>query len=139
MFKLFATFLCAALGSTVLAQDIDIALPKSNANVAAGSEVIVKLDKPMILTGSEEVTIVIAAFPCTYKCPGANEVLGDVLYNGPYNPEIHSDDWNPYQNITVTIPSWYNGLVQLGVARFYLLGAGLSAELQLIDTTLNVA
>ena len=47
MFKLFATFLCAALGSAVLAQDIDIALPKANSNVTAGSDVIVKLDKPV--------------------------------------------------------------------------------------------
>ena len=76
----------------------------------------------MTLTGSEEVTVVIAAFLCSSECPGANEVLGDVLYNGPYVPQIYSDDWNPYQNITITVPSWYAGLVQLSVARFYLLG-----------------
>lgn len=76
----------------------------------------------MTLTGSEDVAVVIGVFPCTPGCPGATEVLGDILYEGPYDPKLYPDGWNPYQNFTVNIPSWYSGLVQLGVAHFYLLG-----------------
>lgn len=77
----------------------------------------------MTLTGSEEVSLVIGAFPCTYgMCPGASEVMGDILYSGPYNPQLYDNAWNPYQNFSVIIPSWYNGVVQLGVAHFFLLG-----------------
>lgn len=83
----------------------------------------------MTLTGSEEVALVIGAFRCTGSCPGAAEVLGSILYSGPYNPQLYNDAYEPYQNFTVTIPSSYSGLLQLGVARFYLLGVCISSIL----------
>ncbi|KAF8552435.1 hypothetical protein OG21DRAFT_1486191 [Imleria badia] len=142
MFKPFARFLCAtALAGAVVAQSIFIAQPAANTNVTAGSDIIVQLDKPMVLTGSEDIAVVIGIFPCTYAasaCPDVTDVLGDILYSGPYTASLIPGAWNPYENFTVTIPSWYSGRVQLGVAHFYLLGAGFSAELQFANTTLNV-
>ncbi|KAF8119615.1 hypothetical protein EV363DRAFT_1381535 [Boletus edulis] len=140
MFKLFVTFLCTvALASAVFAQNIYIALPPANTDVTAGKEITVQLDRPMTLSGSEEVAVVIGTSTCPSPttCRDVAEVLGDILYNGPFNPVLSDDSWSPYQNITITIPSWYRGPVQIGVAHFFLLGAGLNAQLQLTNTTVN--
>jgi len=40
------------------------------------------------LTGSEEVAIVIAINSCTTTCPSPMNVLGEVLYNGLYKPQL---------------------------------------------------
>ncbi|KAH0826874.1 hypothetical protein J3R83DRAFT_4416 [Lanmaoa asiatica] len=48
--------------------------------------------------------------------------MGNVLYSGPYDPQATNGAPNPYQNFTVTVPSWYMGSAQLSVAHFFLLG-----------------
>jgi len=79
--------------------------------------------QPHILS-SIEVAITIGIVPCPQSsgCPDPSAV-GDVLYQGPYDPQPHGADGN-YQNFTVTIP--FNedliGQSQLTVNRFFLIG-----------------
>ncbi|KIJ59728.1 hypothetical protein HYDPIDRAFT_100131 [Hydnomerulius pinastri MD-312] len=140
MYKPFAALFCAAaLASSTLAQSITIALPTEGSTVTAGSNIIVQIDKPMSLTGSEEVAVVIGIEPCNNGvCNPPSDGLGDILYNGPYNPQVIQGAWNPYENFTVTVPSWYSGLAQIDVAHVYLLGAGLAPYLETESTTINI-
>ncbi|KAN0076804.1 hypothetical protein V8E55_010659 [Tylopilus felleus] len=140
MIQPFVQFLFAALlANTVLAQSVLIALPTANAEVTSGSSITVKLDQPMALTGSQDVAVVIGFVSCSSatECPDVTERLGEILYSGSYSPQLYNSGGNPYQNFTVAIPSGYSGPVQLGVAHFYLLAAGPSAQLGFTSTTLN--
>lgn len=85
----------------------------------------------MALTGSEDIAVVIGILPCSSAsaCPDVTDILGDILYSGPYTASVVEGAWGPYENFTVTIPSWYSGPVQLGVAHFYLLGVCISIPL----------
>jgi hypothetical protein len=79
------------------------------------------------LTGSTEVAVVIGFWHCggaTSICPAPSDVLGSILYNGPYDPEFHTGVAKPpHQNFTVTIPSTAQaGKAQLSVAHFSLVG-----------------
>ncbi|KAH7929623.1 hypothetical protein BV22DRAFT_1056483 [Leucogyrophana mollusca] len=140
MFTSIISFLLFCIFATgTFAQSISIALPQEGANVTAGSDIIIQLDKPMSLTGSEEVAVVIGIESCpSGACAPPSEELGDILYNGPYNPQVVEGAWNPYENFTVQIPSTLSGKAQIGVAHLYLLGAGLGPILQTLNTTVNV-
>jgi hypothetical protein len=79
--------------------------------------------QPHIIS-SIEVAITIGIVPCPQStgCPQPSAV-GDVLYQGPYNPRLHGAGGN-YQNFTVKIP--FNadliGKSLLTVNRFFLIG-----------------
>jgi hypothetical protein len=76
------------------------------------------------LTGSEEVAVVIGI----QSCPGAPciapaDYMGQILYNGPFNPQFHEAYNPPYENFTVQIPSSIaSGTALLGVAHVTLVG-----------------
>lgn len=49
--------------------------------------------------------------------------MGQILYNGPFNPQYHETYNPPYENFTVQIPSSIaSGTALLGVAHVTLVG-----------------
>lgn len=84
----------------------------------------------MTLTGSEDVSIVIglescSAFPNGCSPVDMTEIMGTLLYVGPYNPQLdESQPWKePYQNFSVLVPSTFTlGPASLNVAHFVLVG-----------------
>ncbi|KAJ6551772.1 hypothetical protein B0H19DRAFT_882498, partial [Mycena capillaripes] len=132
------------LATSAFAQSAVIGAPADGTTVQAGSNITVEVDRPDTLTGSTEVAVVIGIFPCgstNSVCPGPSEVLGTILYNGPFNPQFQNDSRSkpPHQNFTVTIPDFIpTGKAQLGVAHFTLIGAGQFPFLETLNVTLNV-
>lgn len=57
-------------------------------------------------------------------CQSPADLLGIILYNGPFNPVLSEDASKPpHENFNVTIPdSIEKGLAQLGVVHFSLIG-----------------
>ncbi|GJE93123.1 hypothetical protein PsYK624_092820 [Phanerochaete sordida] len=109
--KYFAVL--AALIATTLAQGISIATPAANSTVYPGQWITVEVDKPNSLTGSAEVALVLSMARCpsagctdpSYDPAGA---LGDILYNGPYDPQYHAEAGigkPPHQNFSVPVPT----------------------------------
>ncbi|KAI8978859.1 hypothetical protein BD414DRAFT_516807 [Trametes punicea] len=141
----FAYLALAALG-----QRIAIAAPAEWSTIQPGQNITVEVDRPMTLTGSQEVAIAIGIWPCAGSGSDANrtcaemdvtQVLGDVLYAGPYNPQLQQgqEEKPPYQNFTVTVPSTFtDGQVSLGVAHFSLVGAGPMPFMEVANITLIV-
>ncbi|KAF8157503.1 hypothetical protein BJ912DRAFT_866971, partial [Pholiota molesta] len=80
------------------------------------------------LSGSTEVAVVLAIVSChNTTCLPPDDILGSILYNGPYNPQFSSTAHSkpPHQNFTVTIPaSIGKGRAQLAAFHVSLIGAG---------------
>ncbi|KAJ6629323.1 hypothetical protein B0H10DRAFT_1776580 [Mycena sp. CBHHK59/15] len=140
-------FLSLALGAlcatTAFAQRVAIGAPADGASVTAGSNITVEVDRPDTLSSSVEVAIVIGFNSCASRpCLPPSETIGTLLYNGPYDPEFHTNvsfSKPPHQNFTVTIPaSAPNGEAQLSVTHFSLIGASLGPFLEILNITLNV-
>lgn len=56
-------------------------------------------------------------------CRNADEVLGTILYNGPFDPQYHENSLPPYENFTVRVPSdAVSGRSQINVAHAALIG-----------------
>ncbi|KAJ3747135.1 hypothetical protein DFH05DRAFT_1478630 [Lentinula detonsa] len=137
-----AAFTFLALTHAVLAQNVFIGLPADETSVSAGSNVTVRIDRPDTLSGSTEVALVMGIWPCgSFACPGPANVLGTILYNGPFNPQFSSpsDSLPPHENFTVSIPEEFvKGRTQLGVMHVSLVGAGLAPFLETLNTTLMI-
>lgn len=139
----------AALAASAFAQRIQIGAPKNFAEVKAGSNITVEVDRPNSLTGSTEVGIAIGLWPCggpkgTSKCASTDvsQVLGSVVYTGSFKPEYDSTDPTkpPHQNFEVTVPSSFSpGQVSLGVAHLSLVGAGSEPFYEFTNITLVVS
>ena len=85
----------------------------------------------MTLSSSSEVAIAIGFWPCGGgPCAAQNvqEVLGNVVYKGPYDPQLRELGRQPYENFTVQMPSHFRPPmeVSLGVAHFSLIGVSTS-------------
>lgn len=118
----------AACAATVLAQGINIAAPAPNSSVYPGQWITVEIDKENFIQSSTEVGLVLSMAPCPTTGCSAN-VLGSILYNGPYNPQPHPEPAGGkphYQNFSVPVPTWFSPgeTVSLIATRFYLIGAG---------------
>ncbi|KAG0701677.1 hypothetical protein DFH29DRAFT_805964 [Suillus ampliporus] len=104
-------FLTSIFVAAILAQNIYIAAHTQNQGVGSGSNIIV--DTVRNFQSSQEMANVIAIQSCNPSySPG--EALGDILYNGPYDPQSPNpnlDDPQPYQNFTVQVPSNLMGCV----------------------------
>lgn len=76
------------------------------------------------LTGSTEIAVVIGVSSCASSpCQPADEVMGTILYQGPFDPQNHEPSQPPYQNFTVTLPNLIaTGNAQINVARAALVG-----------------
>lgn len=101
----------------------------------------VQVEKPNSLSGSEEVAVVIGI----QSCPGAPcispaDYMGQILYNGPFNPQYHETYNPPYENFTVQIPSSITaGTALIGVAHINLIGAGLYPSLEILNRTITIS
>ena len=85
------------------------------------------------LTGSEEVALVLsmAACPeasCTSPQYNPSDILGQILYNGPYDPkEDASLAWKPpHQNFTVTVPTSFSSGENVALIATHLSLVGVS-------------
>ncbi|KAE9394353.1 hypothetical protein BT96DRAFT_194981 [Gymnopus androsaceus JB14] len=132
--NLLKSFVLLALASTSLiagaeAQGIIINQPTAGTTLSQGVPFTVQISRPGNIEFAYEVGLAIGALACTSPCPDPESQIGDVLYTGPFDPEFHGPG-EQYQNFTVTIPEGVQtGSYQLGILRFYLIGAGPSATL----------
>ncbi|CDO70838.1 hypothetical protein BN946_scf184801.g31 [Trametes cinnabarina] len=143
-------FTFAYLAVAALGQRIAIGAPVEWSTVQPGQNITVEVDRPMTLSSSQEVAIVIGFWSCNgHPCADMDvtEVMGQVVYSGPYNPKLQQGqeaEKPPYQNFTVTVPIQLpDGEASLNVAHFSLIGfqctkAGLEPFLEVANITLNV-
>ncbi|KAJ7143709.1 hypothetical protein C8R44DRAFT_657321 [Mycena epipterygia] len=88
--KLFRLMLCGMF-TAAFAQSIKIGAPVRGSTVHRGSKVVVEVDRPDTLTGSTEVAIVIGFQSCSqYPCSSPMDRIGNILYNGSYDPQFHT-------------------------------------------------
>ncbi|KAJ5904717.1 uncharacterized protein N7473_001633 [Penicillium subrubescens] len=128
------------LASVSLAQNSIIGLPTTGYTVTKGSNVTVQVQRLNSLTGSTEIAVVIGVSSCaSIACRPAGEVMGTILYQGPFDPQHHESSQPPYQNFTVTLPNLIAaGNAQINVARAALVGAGHFPYLETLNRTVVV-
>ncbi|VDB91969.1 unnamed protein product [Peniophora sp. CBMAI 1063] len=133
----------AALCAGAYAQSINIGAPASGTTIATG-DVVVQVNRPDSLTGSEEVAIVISIAPCNAygTCFDPADRLGTTLYKGPYNPQFpphNTPQDEPQQKFTVSIPDSFAGeKALLSVVHLSLVGAGPVPLFEIVNATVNV-
>ncbi|KAF7304346.1 hypothetical protein HMN09_00836500 [Mycena chlorophos] len=137
-----AAFACL-LPLGALAQNTAIGYPPANTTVSPGSNITVEVDRPNSLTGSQEVAAVLGVVSCAGRpvCPDPTDVMGSILYSGPFNPQYQTNAQGlpPHQNFTVTIPATIaKGPAQLNLAHFSLVGAGFWPYLETHNISLFV-
>jgi hypothetical protein len=67
-------------------------------------------------------------------CHTPEEVMGTILYNGPFDPVYHESSQPPYENFTVTVPeSAAKGKGQINVAHATLIGVSSSQLCALLE------
>ncbi|KZT02184.1 uncharacterized protein LAESUDRAFT_763122 [Laetiporus sulphureus 93-53] len=137
-------FVLGCLALSAFAQNIAISAPAAGDTVSAGSNITVRVDKPATLTGSTDVAIAICLKSCAGYTGGCasfdtTEVLGDILYTGPYDPIYGSGDWYPFQNFTVQVPAGMeSGEASLSVTHLVLVGAGPMPIMQVANETIII-
>ncbi|KAF8832052.1 hypothetical protein HHX47_DHR1000933 [Lentinula edodes] len=116
-----------AIVSAVVAQSAQIGAPQTGSSVVAGSNFTVMIERPNSLSSSQEVSIVIGLAPCgETECPDPKSELGEILYQGPFNPQYATppDSLPPHQNYSLQVPaSFAVGRATLAVAHLSLIGA----------------
>ncbi|KAJ5168937.1 uncharacterized protein N7482_004531 [Penicillium canariense] len=130
----------AMFAGVALAQSAQIGLPTAGQKLASGSKVTVQVQRPNSLTGSTEMAVAIGISSCASQaCNPADEVMGSILYNGPFKPVYHETSRPPYQNFTVSLPSGFApGNAQINVAHATLIGAGPFPFLEALNQTVVV-
>ncbi|KAI0755326.1 hypothetical protein C8Q80DRAFT_1093760 [Daedaleopsis nitida] len=138
-------FALAALAASALAQNINIGAPADLSTVSPGSEINVMVVRPNTLTGSVEIAVVIGMWPCagadghgTCAEQDVSDILGNVLYNGPFHPQYQegAQGLPPHQNFTVTVPQHFTSQASLAVAHFAIVGASSSPFYEFRNVTL---
>ncbi|EKM52118.1 uncharacterized protein PHACADRAFT_262599, partial [Phanerochaete carnosa HHB-10118-sp] len=138
----------AALAATCFAQNIAIGFPAANSTVSPGQSMTVQVNKPDSLTGSTEVGLVLSmascpADGCTSPSYDPSDILGQILFNGLWDPEFQpgATQLPPHQNFTVEVPpSFTSGEnVALIATHLVLVGAGPEAILQTTFVPLTVS
>ncbi|KAI0669158.1 hypothetical protein C8Q78DRAFT_978246 [Trametes maxima] len=151
MTALLYLFTFAYLFLVAFGQRIAIGAPAEWSTVQPGDNITVEVDRPMTLTGSQEVAIAIGLWSCAGYGESANrtcadidvtQVLGNVVYSGVYTPKLQQGQEAykpPYQNFTITVPSTMSpGQSSLSVAHFSLVGAGAMPFMEVANITLIV-
>lgn len=148
--KLFAVL--GSLAAACYAQNVAIGSPLGNSTVYPGQYINVEVLKPVSrhmldclfvlsrfvrpqnsLSSSTEVAVVVSMAPCpsdgcTSTSYNPANFLGQILYNGPYNPQPHPEDQPfyrpPYQNFTLPVPTSFTPgeKVAVIVTHFSLIG-----------------
>ncbi|KAG2135182.1 uncharacterized protein EDB93DRAFT_1171184 [Suillus bovinus] len=131
----------ALFAVSAFAQSAAIGYPPQGLSVSPGSNMTVQVERPDSLTGSEEVAVVIGIQSCPGSpCISPADYMGQILYNGPFDPQFHETYLPPYDNFTVQIPSSIaNGTALLGVAHVTLVGAGLYPFLETLNRTITIS
>ncbi|KAJ9492555.1 hypothetical protein VN97_g664 [Penicillium thymicola] len=126
--------------TAAIAQRATIGLPAENQKINSGKEVIIQVQRPNSLSSSKEMGVAIGLSSCASSpCRDADEVLGTILYNGPFNPVYHESNLPPYENLTVTVPASATlGKSQINIAHAALIGAGPSAFLESLNRTVYI-
>ncbi|KAI0685346.1 hypothetical protein BC835DRAFT_1384561 [Cytidiella melzeri] len=140
-----------ALAAAATAQNIALGYPFAGTSVSRGQNLTVEVDKPNSLSGSTDVSIVIALRSCSSLPDGScdtvvnspvPEILGTLLYVGPFSPKYSTtgEYWKPpYENFTAYIPPTFpQGQASLTVTHFVLIGAGPYPILDVVNTTLAI-
>ncbi|GFF52441.1 hypothetical protein IFM61606_06430 [Aspergillus udagawae] len=129
------------LVATASAQNVAIGLPSPGENLTPGSSTVVQIQRPNSLTGSQELAVAIGLSSCAdSKCYAPEDVMGTILYNGPFKPEYHESSQPPYQNFSVNIPEAIGkGTAQLNIAHVSLVGAGPFPFLETLNRTVHIA
>ncbi|KAJ5923597.1 hypothetical protein N7454_008842 [Penicillium verhagenii] len=134
-------FSLAAFAGLALAQNAVIGLPTADQTVAPGSDIVVQVQRPNSLTGSEEMAVAIGLVSCpSGTCQPASNIMGSIVYNGLFNPVYHEAYLPPYENFTVTVPSSFAaGQAQVNVAHATLVGAGPYPDLETLNQTIIIS
>ncbi|KAI0695759.1 hypothetical protein C8T65DRAFT_583971 [Cerioporus squamosus] len=142
MKKFVLTFFCLAASiAPAMAQRIWVDVPAEWTTVKPGSDIIVRVKRPDTLSSTDEVGVAIGFKPCG-RIPCADfdvtQVLGSVVFNGPYNPRPYESATVPYENFTVTVPSYLQPpqQVSLNIAHFALVGAEYMPFMEVDNITL---
>ncbi|KAI0362378.1 hypothetical protein OH77DRAFT_1491776 [Trametes cingulata] len=138
----FALVFLALVGSA-LAQSITIFAPSANTTVAAGSSLVVDVEKKPGLSGPTDVSVVIGLQSCGADCKAtaSSGAVGVPLFKGDYSPQITPGSGSSagFQNYTVQVPSTLaKGPAVLTVAHFFLGGAALVPGTETVHTTIIV-
>ncbi|KAJ6453939.1 hypothetical protein C8R45DRAFT_1112204 [Mycena sanguinolenta] len=117
MIFLASLALCAAFATTASSQAISIQSPADGATVKAGSSLTVEVIQHSSLGNFVEVALAIG-LGAPNRDIGSG-IGSDILYNGPFNPQIQGNNF--LQNFTVTVPqNTPAGLMSLNVAHFFM-------------------
>ncbi|KAK7029639.1 hypothetical protein VNI00_014337 [Paramarasmius palmivorus] len=142
----FATPLIAALtfATTALAVPgkASIGSPEMWADVAAGTNVTIRVDVEPIPQNINEVGIAIGLQSCEQgKCFQTDDMLGTVVYQGKFNPVYNGSTPSlpPHENINVYIPADFpKGNAILGLANLALVGASSAPLYNTYNISVNV-
>ncbi|KIM57491.1 hypothetical protein SCLCIDRAFT_130440 [Scleroderma citrinum Foug A] len=129
------------LAAVACAQSVVIGYPPNGYTVSPGASLTVQIQRSNSLTGSEEVAIVIGFQSCgTNGCISPSSFMGQILYNGPFDPQYHESMTPPYENFTVQVPSSAAaGTALIGVVHVTLIGASYYPYMEVLNTTLTVS
>ncbi|KAI9070021.1 hypothetical protein FKP32DRAFT_1599540, partial [Trametes sanguinea] len=122
---------------------IAIFAPSANTTVAAGSSLVVDIEKLPGLSGPSDVSVVIGLRTCGADCQSiaATGTVGAPLYKGDYSPQVvpGSGSSAAFQNYTVQVPATMpKGPALLAVGHFFLAGAALAPGSETVYTTVIV-
>ncbi|KAJ7814667.1 hypothetical protein B0H14DRAFT_2849672 [Mycena olivaceomarginata] len=121
--------LSAALVTTAFAQTILIQSPVNGTTVQAGSNITVEVVQRGSLTPLVQVALVIGLGSPN----SAPAIGGNILYNGPFDPEFQNTGINESARAKL-----YPGLMNLNVAGFDLITEQHFPNTQTVNVTLNV-
>ena len=78
------------------------------------------------IQGPIDVALIIGLQSCpSSPCVPGN--FGSILYNGPFDPQFHAGTQHPYQNFSLTVPSFESkGTAVLSAVHVGLLGVRVS-------------
>ncbi|KAG2068948.1 hypothetical protein BDR04DRAFT_1102343 [Suillus decipiens] len=139
LFKRMAVF--AAGIAVTLAQTIKLGYPQNGDNFCPGQQLDARVIQPVSMADCIQVGIALGIKSCVNgSCPDPADGLGSVLYAGPWTPDTHTIGIDgPYQNFTVTIPSYLaEGLAIFTLTHLCLLGADSSPLLEYRNATVNI-
>ncbi|KAH9846311.1 hypothetical protein C2E23DRAFT_872437 [Lenzites betulinus] len=138
-----ACVILSLMGATI-AQSVAILSPPAGATLSPGDTFVVDIDKADSLSPSQDVSVAIGLAACespeSCDAVASGGLLGDPLFTGDYSPQLRPNSTHLFQNYTVQIPSTLpSGQFVLAVAHFYLLGAGATPTVEMVNSTVTIA